>query len=93
MAAYAAPSSLTPLTLQTVVAGFFVAALVAVGILALYAVVAGGLAWVLMLLVGVVRLAAAVIGAAWWSVRTHVRRKASGLAVEPAADLRLRPLG
>lgn len=92
----AAHSSLTPLVLETVVAVALVALLVTMGLALLYAVVAGSLAWALMLVLGVLRLIGATVRRGGRGVRRRLRRthgRVRQIGPETVPDLRVRPLG
>lgn len=86
----ASSSSLTPLTLQAVAAVALAAlAVVLLGGM-LYLLLAGSVAWALMVLQGLLWLAFQGARRSWHVVRRHVRRATPEIA-EAAADLVLRP--
>jgi hypothetical protein len=91
MAGLSAPPALTPMVLQSVAAMIVVAVLVTVVLVVVYSVVAGGLAWVLVVAIGLLRLLLAGIGHAWSAAHRHLR--ARGITPETLPDLRVRPLG
>jgi len=96
MAGAALNSPMTQMTLETVVAVALVAILVTVGIMVVYAVVAGSLAWVLMLVIGILRLVWITVRAAARAVGRHLHRAPDRLRqITPDAvtDLRVRPSG
>jgi hypothetical protein len=82
---------LSTMTLQSVVAIIAVAAVVAVLALVAYSVVAGSLAWVLLLVVGLLRLVFGTVTRAGSGVRSHLR--ARRLTRQAVPDLRVRPSG
>jgi hypothetical protein len=87
MSALAAQSGVTSLTLQTVAAMAVVALAVALAVVVAYSVVAGGLAWLLLLLVGLIRLLVSGAVSAWSGLRARrITRRA-------VPDLRVRPSG
>jgi hypothetical protein len=92
MAVLAAGREFTALTLQTVAAMFFVAAVVAVLALVVYGLVVGALAWVLLMLQGIGWLIVHAVRGAWSALRSRPARRAR-LTAEPAPDLRVRPSG
>jgi hypothetical protein len=91
MAGLPAPSGPTSMDLQTVAAMVAVAVLVTVGLVVVYSVVAGGLAWVLVVLIGLLRLLFAGVGRTWSAFHGHLR--ARGISPETVPDLRVRPSG
>jgi|tagenome__1003787_1003787.scaffolds.fasta_scaffold20966939_3 hypothetical protein len=91
MAGLSASPALTPMVLQSVAAMIVVALLATVGLVVVYSVVAGGLAWVLVVIIGLLRLLLAGIGRTWSAARDHLR--ARGISPENVPDLRVRPLG
>ena len=96
MTATALGAPMTQMTLETVVAVVLVAILATVGIVVVYAVVAGSLAWVLMLIIGVVRLVWVTVRGAVRGVRAHVHRasaRVGRITPETVPDLRVRPSG
>ena len=68
-------SSLTPMVLQIMVALFFVAAVVALGVVILYSVITGALLWVLVLIVGCIRLLVRVLRGAWAMLQGYLAPK------------------
>jgi hypothetical protein len=90
----ASPSSLTPLTLEGVAAIAFVAVVVLLVGAMLYLVLAGSVAWALMLLQGLVWLVYQGLRRSRIALHGHIRRvapAASGIAAEAAPDVVLRP--
>ena len=86
----ASSSSLTPLTLQAVAGIVLLALVLAVLAGMIYLLLAGSVAWALMLLQGLVWLAFQGVRGSWTVLRRHVRRAASS-AAEAAPDIVLRP--
>jgi hypothetical protein len=90
----ASSSSLTPLTLQAVAAIVFLAVVLTLLAGLLYLLLAGSVAWALMLLQGLLWLAFQVVRNLWSVVRRHVRRavpSAAQIGSDPASDLVLYP--
>jgi hypothetical protein len=84
----ASSSSPTPLTLQAVAAIVLVAALVLLVVGILYLVLAGSVAWALMLLQGLMWLAFQGLHRSWTALRG---RSAAELAAETAPESVLHP--
>lgn len=90
----ASSSSLTPLTLQAVAAIVFVALLLLLLVGMIYLILAGSVAWALMLVQGVLWLVFQGLRRSWLVLRRHVRRvapAAAEIAADAAPDVVLRP--
>jgi hypothetical protein len=90
MTLHASSSSLTPLTLQAVAGIVLLAVVLALLAGMLYLLLAGSVAWALMLLQGLLWLAFQAVRRSWTAARTHLRRAARS-ATGTASDLFLRP--
>jgi hypothetical protein len=90
MTLHASSSSLTPLTLQAVAGILLLAVVLALLAGMLYLLLAGSVAWALMLLQGLLWLAFQILRRSWTAARTHLRRAAPS-ATGTASDLVLRP--
>ena len=91
-----AHASLTLPVLETLAAAALVAVLVIAGLALLFAVVAGGGAWVLVLVLAVLRLMWTAARRAGRVVRPRLHRargRVRQVAPETVPDLRVRPLG
>lgn len=86
----ASSSSLTPLTLQAVAGIVLLAVVLALLAGMVYLLLAGSVAWALMLLQGLLWLAFRGVRGSWVVLRRHVRRATSS-AAEAAPDIILRP--
>lgn len=94
MTSGASSSSLTPLTLQAVAGILLLAVVLALLALLLYLLLAGSVAWALMLLQGLMWLAFQGLRRSWTALRAHVRRvapAAADVAAEAVPDVFLRP--
>lgn len=90
----ASSSSVTPLTLQAVAAIVLLAVVLALLAAMLYLLLAGSVAWALMLLQGLLWLAFHVVHKSWTAVRGHARRlapSAAEIVPEAARDFVIRP--
>ena len=90
----ASSSSLTPLTLQALAAIVLVALVVTVLAELLYVILAGSVAWALMVIQGLLWLVIQALRPLWTVLRRHVRRatpSAAEIAAEVAPDIVLRP--
>jgi len=90
MTLHASSSSPTPLTLQAVAAIILVAVVVLLAAGLLYLLLAGSVAWALMLLQGLFWLAFQGVRRSWVALHRHARRATSS-AAEAAPDVVLRP--
>jgi hypothetical protein len=87
---------MTPMVLETLVAGLLVAVLVTLGIAVVYTVVAGAGAWVLVLVIGLLRLVWTILRRIGRSLRAHLHRtpdRVRRITPENVPDLRVRPSG
>jgi hypothetical protein len=90
----ASSSSLTPLTLQAVAAMVLLAVVLALLAGMLYLLLAGSVAWALMLIQGLLWLAFQALRRSWIALHGHVRRlapSAAEIAPESVPDVVLHP--